>query len=464
MPSSAPVSQARSWIVVGGGLTGLIAAWKLSGASHTVTLIEAGRGLGGVNQSFDWEGHQIDLGCHFIGNDDDATTALFLEMLGREPLPVSPRLASWNSGALSQDVEYPDFTAHPASANMLQGLIEAAAQDTPVHTRMALSDYLAARYGQAAQDGLAQALRKMLGRSIDGVSAECAPALPIRRLLVCSSAAAALLKKTPALDDRILQPWGGNTMRFNADTARHFPARAFYPSDGGMGAFTAATQRGLEARGVDIRVGTSIHELSTDSNTIALTLDDGSTHQANHLIWTAGPGPLSALAGLAPDIDAQIIGVPMVLFYFDVARETAEDTRHYIHDFDPDHLLFRASSPTRWAPHVSPEGRAYLCCEITTQIDSAIWSDPDSHIDRIWAEAVETGMASGPRPDLYRVMKTPVSYKLPATAFEPAMQPLRDWLAKQPRIGFTEPFTFAKTKIAREVDQLISADADLMNV
>ncbi len=465
MPSSSPQSARHDWVVVGGGLTGLVAAWKLSEQGLSVCLVEAGRGLGGVNQSFDWEGHQIDLGCHFIGNDDDASTALFLDMLGVDPVEVSPRLASWNAGRLSPDVEYPDFTAHPDQPRALSELIETAAciDQSAEPADLDLTEFLAARFGTTAADLLGEALEKMLARPIAGLSAECAPALPIRRLLICSAAAAGLLKQQAALDDRLLQPWGGDTMRFNAASGRRFPARAFYPADGGMGAFTAASAAGLRNRGVDIRVGNAISRLETSGTGVELQLEDGSTVEAGRMIWTAGPAPLTHLAGLEPDIEGQVHGVPMVIAYFDTERCEDADAPHYVHDFDPDHLVFRVSSPTRWAPHVSPAGRAYLCCEATTQIGSDLWTDPDAHLSRLWDEACELGMASGPQPATHRVMKTPVSYKLPLAGFASAMAPLRAWLKARPRIGFTEPFTFAKTKIAREVDALIARQPDTLH-
>lgn len=453
-PSSSSKTQ---WIIVGGGLSGLIAAWKLSSAGQTVRVIEAGRTLGGVNQSFEWRGHQIDLGCHFIGNDDDATTNLFLDMLGAAPIPVYPRLGSWNYGQLSLDVEYPDFSKHSQASDFLTGLIEAGAADTATTPDMALPDFLEARFGSPAAKELSAALSKMLGRPLEGLSAQCAPALPIRRLLTCSDEAATLLKTIPPLEDRILQAWRGDTMRFNKATARAYNARAFYPSGGGMGALTAAALCGLNKRGVDIRTGEQIQRLQTNAAGIAIETANAEIYQSDFMLWTAGPGLLSQLAGLTPKMDKHIHGVPMVLYYFDVARDARDEALHYIHDFDSRHLLFRASSPTRWAPHVSPQGRAYLCVEVTTQMTSTIWKEPESYLDRIWQEVVETGMATGNRPADFKIMQTPVSYKLPGVEFEPCMKPLREWLAKHSTIKFSEPFTFAKTKIAQEVDGLVTS-------
>ena len=459
--STKPDTKAESWLIIGGGLAGLVAAWKLSGSGHDVTLIEAGRGVGGINQSLDWQGHTIDIGCHFIGNDDDKTTALFHEMISEGVVPVSPRLGSYMNGRLSDDVEYPDLSDLPGAKEALEELIETVKQDLPSPTdgEESMGDFLRRRYGSKATALLNPALTKMLGVSAENFSANCDASLPVRRILLTSSDKAAELKQDPALDDRILQAWSGDTMRFNNPDARKFPARAFYPATGGMGEFSRQARKGLEARGVNIQLETKIKSLTSIDTRVTVDCGDKGSFSADRMLWAAGPSTLASLTDLPNEIDTHIQGVPMVIVYFDLKKQ-ATSTRHYVHDFDPEHLVFRVSSPTQWAPHVSPEGRAYLCCEITTTTDSPVWKNTEDHLDRIWDEAKILGMASGNRPEDFKVMKTPVSYKLPLTGYEAVLTPLKLWLENQPRISMTDPFTFAKQKIVREIDTLVAQGTD----
>ncbi|MCW5724114.1 MAG: NAD(P)-binding protein [Maricaulaceae bacterium] len=150
-PAAAPSPR---WIVAGGGLSGMVAAWRLVQAGAAPLLAEPSPRLGGVNNSKPWNGHQLDFGCHLFGNDDDATTALYLDMMNREAVPVAPKIASVTNGRLAADVEYPDLAAfdEAEAGAALLGLVEAAARDEaePDGGDASLAAWLERRYGAAA--------------------------------------------------------------------------------------------------------------------------------------------------------------------------------------------------------------------------------------------------------------------------------------------------------------------------
>ena len=66
--------------IIGGGLTGLTAAYRLQNAGHQVTLYEASETIGGLAAGFDLAGHRIEQAYHFLYKTDEYILALVDEL------------------------------------------------------------------------------------------------------------------------------------------------------------------------------------------------------------------------------------------------------------------------------------------------------------------------------------------------------------------------------------------------
>jgi len=80
-------------LVVGGGLTGLVAARDLAQKGHDVTLVEAGNALGGLASSFDIAGESLEKAYHHIFRTDEDILSL-IEDLGMS------RSLEWNESSV----------------------------------------------------------------------------------------------------------------------------------------------------------------------------------------------------------------------------------------------------------------------------------------------------------------------------------------------------------------------------
>ncbi len=66
--------------IVGGGITGLTAAYRLINAGHDVTVFEASDTLGGLAAGFDLAGHRVEQAYHFLYKTDEYILALAEEL------------------------------------------------------------------------------------------------------------------------------------------------------------------------------------------------------------------------------------------------------------------------------------------------------------------------------------------------------------------------------------------------
>tara|TARA_R110000868_G_scaffold219607_1_gene470717 strand:+ start:21768 stop:23102 length:1335 start_codon:yes stop_codon:yes gene_type:complete len=428
-----------------------------------VRIVEAGKGFGGINNCRPWKDYLLDLGCHLFGNESPATTSLILEMMGGQAVPVSPRIAAVTNGHISIDVEYPDFNhfgPELAGAILLDVIAAAAADRVPevmANPDASLEDLLQARFGPRGTEMLRPVVRKITTLNPDQLSAKAAVQLPVRRILVTDPASADLLKQVPALDDRILKPSTGTGLDFYQDAKHVMPGRMFYPSEGGMSGFTRQCVDGLKTSGAALDAGKAVTAIRRVGQAVTVDFADGEQVTTDHLLWTVGPEALAKAAGIEIDVEAVYHRLPMVFFYFDVAEDCVGD-RHFMVDTAPANHCFRISIPPNYGPGLAPEGRSFICCEVTCEIDTPIYQDPEAFAAVIWREAVAAGMAFGEGPDDVLTMKAPATYRFPKLGAEAALKPLTDWLAETPAVRMTDPFVFGKSGTVRTATALFSED------
>ncbi|MBI4786470.1 MAG: FAD-dependent oxidoreductase [Chloroflexi bacterium] len=78
-------------IVVGAGIAGLTAAYRLTQEGYDVTVLEAKNRVGGRLFTFDWEGFHIEFGAHFVTGADQLLLQMVQSLeLGQERVPFNP--------------------------------------------------------------------------------------------------------------------------------------------------------------------------------------------------------------------------------------------------------------------------------------------------------------------------------------------------------------------------------------
>lgn len=424
-------------IVVGSGITGLLAAYASAKTGLKTAVIERNPTLGGIMRGFTWENTHFDFGCHIVGNDQNATTAYIKEILDAEWDPMEVSVGSIYQGQLTRGFEIPDLTRLPQ--NVKESFLQEAEKDRrPLST---LEDWLIAHYGKTLTPYLAPCVQKMFLRPASELAAEAAPATPFRRLRLFEDDRAHQLKKDPKWDNLL------------AATPQHTTPRAYYPRQTGISYLIHKTEEKLKSLNVNIMTSCQINDVTRNDNTFTITTDNESL-SAQQLIWTAGLVNLiqstNTTLDSTIDIDSKIKRVPMVLFYYVFSKDNEGDI-DYLHCFDKEENFFRMSVPGRYGHKNCQDGESYLCIEATTDMGSAIWNRPETVMTALWEKAGKYGLVRPGSTYLKATTKkTPVSYKVPLVGYNQAAEPFLDF-AQENGIILGDEWAFTKAGLVTKI-------------
>lgn len=444
----------QRWVVAGGGFPGIAGAALLARAGHRVTLVDAGARLGGVLDSTEWNGYDLDKGCHLFDNQSDAQTRFLLELMQGRVVPVRTHYASRLGGRLTIGAAIPDLRSLGAQA---VARIRDELPGAPGGLRADLASTLEARFGPTAGTALAQAAAKGYGvpaADLDGVTLQMS--LFQRALFLDDAEALAWKARSPDLDDRVAALPGADPMRFYRARAGAFPARNFYPAEHGMRGFVEAAHRYLTALGVDVRVGAPVESVDLSQSALRLVTKTG-VLEADRMLWTLGPAAYEKAVGAGSRLVTILHGVPMLLHYYGVPAGQ-EGPYTYVHDFDAA-PWFRLASPGAYGRANAPAGRSYVMAECPVPMGSADWDAPADHAARTWDSLHGTALVHAARPDWTHTLRAPVTYRVPRKGAAAAVEQFFRENADS-RVIQTDPWDFSKTAILDDLAQALEVPLD----
>jgi len=445
----------RHSIVVGGGFRGILSALLLARGGERVSLVESAPALGGVLASKAWNGFDLDLGCHLFDNKSDEETDLILEILGEDFHPVAVRYASKFLGAKCEGLAVPSFASCDPilQSTLLQETLHAASIDHPAASSMA--QLFEQRYGPSAARLLAVATRKAYRADPAELDPASIDMTVLGRAALFEDRLSRTLKQLPRLDAVLAVRSDHDPLQFYRDRVRRRDFRNFYPSRHGMRGFCERAQLLLEQLGVEIRVGTELLGIERRPGRVRVQLQERAARQscsvdAERIVWSLGIERLAALCGHGEQLAQHVIGVPLALYYFTLPEADAGEYS-YVHDFDGDTLVFRASCPGNYGRGNRPAGMSYLCCEVPTERGSEVWNDPAAFTERVWGEARALGLSRGPRVEAVLTMKVPASYRVLRRGYSAIAEGFAADLAGQDQIRFSNDQNTSKSRILESV-------------
>jgi protoporphyrinogen/coproporphyrinogen III oxidase len=330
-----PEVAPRHVVVVGGGISGLSAAWELTGGTTplagapAVTVLEASPHLGGPLQSEDIGGRMVDLGPDgFLGRRTEAVDLCGEVGIADGLVPIAARGASvWARGRLRALPEghalgiptrfWPTARSGIVGFRGTLGLARDAVLPRPdvrgpIGDR-AIGPLVARKLGQRVVDMLVDPL---IGGIHAGSVDDMSTAATFPPLLAAA------------------QRRGGLMRALRAEVPAPDPdgPPLFWSLDGGMASLVDALATGLRSRGADIRVSSPADRLERSSSGGWLVASAGTLVEADAVLL-ATPAPATAallrphddeVAGLLDAIDYASV----VLVTFRVGADDIPSTLH----------------------------------------------------------------------------------------------------------------------------------------
>lgn len=312
-------------VVVGGGIAGLAAAYRLSGAGHRVTVLEADDRVGGKLRTAEVAGTTVDVGAEAMLNRRPEGVALARDV-GLDV--VHPALASsriWSRGELRplprslmgvpSDLEELRASGLLDDADLARVAAEPTLPAEAVETGedITIGDLVDRRFGPAVTDLLVEPL-------LGGVYAGHARRISARA----------------AMPQLLTMAARGSILEQAAALPRTYDAPVFAGIPGGMGRLPTALAAAVMAAGGTVRTGTRATGLRRDGDGLVVTLASGPGAEdlrADAVVVATPAGPSAdLLAEVAPAAAAGLrsftaASVAVVTFAFrsaDVAGSRAE--------------------------------------------------------------------------------------------------------------------------------------------
>lgn len=378
--------------IIGAGPAGLTAAYLLTRAGATVTVLEADpTHVGGISRTVEYKGFRFDIGGHRFFSKSHAVEELWTELLGADLL-VRPRSSRILYGG--------KFYAYPLKAGEALrnlGLVEATrcvasyvhARLFPVRRPRSFEDWVSNRFGRRLFEIFFKTYtEKVWGMSCREISADWA-AQRIKGLSLSSAVWNALCARQPRDRSRQIKTLIGSFR---------------YPRLGPGMMWEAAARRTRE-QGGEIRMGCRVSGLARDEAAgrwiVRYATADGADRQvvADHVISSA---PLRELvAGIEPAPSVAAREAAAALRYRDfltvavVLRPSVSFSDNWIYIHEPGVKVGRIQNFRSWSPELVPDpdlacyGLEYFCFA-----GDGLWNASDAELVALATdELVRLGLA-----------------------------------------------------------------------
>jgi oxygen-dependent protoporphyrinogen oxidase len=292
-------------IVIGGGISGLAAALRLTSDGASVTVLEASDRVGGKLLPGEIAGTTaVDLGAESMLARRPEGVDLAREAGLGEALrpPTTASAAIWSRGELCA-MPKGHVMGVPGDPDALRGLLsdegiarigeEPALPPSEVGEDVAVGEYVAARLGREVVDRLVEPL---LGGVYAGDAYRISMRAAVPQLYEAARAETSLLAGVRAVQRRA--------------PAQPASSPVFMGIEGGIGRLPGAVAEACRAAGARIRTSTAVRTLRGPRGSAAASSGGASTDAAAATVGASAPWTVVTAGGEALHADAVVLAVP----------------------------------------------------------------------------------------------------------------------------------------------------------
>ncbi len=347
-------------LVIGGGISGILAALLLRERGEDVCLVERNDACGGLLRSWTSPaGLSFDYGTHVIQETGvPGIDRLLFDCIDEARWHTLRVLKTGNyyGGKLNEHSPFIDCSRLPEAA-YCQGLVEllgaAPAQTPPANLPAALEAHFGATFTRQI---LAPVLEKLYGCGLDALHPDAHRLFGLTRLVALTPEVSRELKKIPLLDGKLA---------FHSYREGRGPLRHFYPRAGGIGEWIKLLLGKLQAAGVQQLTGEQVRQVRGGDQAVrTVTLAGGREIACDRLVWTLPAGMFLAAAGeggarIATPRPPQLRKTTLFHYVFNTPFLT---DLHYFSCFEPGMATFRVTLyPNLGREDGAPMAGPYRC-------------------------------------------------------------------------------------------------------
>ena len=420
----APVGDglADEVVIIGAGPAGLTAAYQLSKAGRSATVLESDDVVGGISRTVERDGWRFDIGGHRFFTKVKPVEDLWHEILPDEEFMLRPR-----KSRIYYRGKFYDYPLKATNALTNLGIIEAVrcvlsyvwARIRPPKDQHMYEGWLAARFGWRLYNHFFKTYtQKVWGHPPSEMPADWA-AQRVKNLSLGSAVINALLprrnqKDITSLIEEFQYPRLGPGMMW--ERCRDLVQ-------------DAGTKVVMNARVTAIR-----HENGRAVSVVADHDGAPTTCQASAVISSM---PIASLVhAFDPPVPEAVSKAADDLYYRDfltvalvVPAEAVpwDDNWIYIHDTSV--RTMRIQNFGSWSPYLVKAGRNVLGLEYTVEVGDEQWSAPDSElVAQGAAELGRLGLLDPSQVEAGYVVRMPKAYPYYDTDYAANVQIIRDWI------------------------------------
>ena len=396
------MTAGRAVAVVGGGITGLAAAWEAAGAGARVTLFEAGDRLGGRILTEEVAGRPVDLGPDaFLARVPDALDLCReLGLDGELVHPAAEGAAVWMGGRL-RPLPSGLVLGAPTGAGDLRRLVRAGLL-TPLGAVRAALDVVLPPTRWGTDPSVGDVVTRRLGREVHS--------RVVDPLVGGIHAGPSALLSARAAAPQLADPGGARSLmralrtRGGGAAAAGAPAAPVFASlRGGLGRLVERLEERLRARGVAVDLGARVDAVPVPGFDATVVTTPAPVTAG--LVAPACPDAASALHAL----EHASVALAVLVYPTSALSRPLAGTGFLVHPGEGRLLTACSFASSKW-PHWAAPGDVVLRASAGRWGDDRALSLPDDVLARrLHAELAEAlGLAAEPR--VARVTRWPQAF------------------------------------------------------